>query len=188
MTELHEIQGFNKYCGPSVLSALTGRSTDTCAAVISAVTGAKTIKAVQIAHLIEALKRIEFMAEEIQPPGRTVFGCLNALSDKDGFYIINVPRHVIAIEIKDMRIYLIDNHTKHAINAHASARLTQTVEKVYRVVPKAQPSKDQITADRIQWLNGQINMLNSQISIRLEQRTKYEQELQSLKEDEVRLE
>lgn len=183
MTELHEIEGFNKYCGPSVLAALTGRSTDACAAVISAVTGAKVIKAVQIAHLIEALKRIEFTTEEIRPPGRTVFGCLGALVNKDGFYIINVPRHVIAVEIKDKQIYLIDNHTKRAINAGASARLTQTVEKVYQVKPKPQPTKEEIAADRMQYLRHQIDQLNIQISTRVRQRDEFVKELEALENE-----
>lgn len=183
MTELHEIEGFNKYCGPGVLAALTGRSTDACAAVISAVSGAKVIKAVQITHLIEALRRIEFEAHEIRPQGRTVFACLAALVNKDGFYILNVPRHVVAVEIRDKSIYLIDNHTKRAINASASARLTQSVEKIYQVKPKPQPTREDITRDRKHWLNMQINRCNSTIQVAMAERNQYERELEALNND-----
>lgn len=39
MTSLNPVtQGFNKYCGPAVLSIVTGKSTDECADAISRVT------------------------------------------------------------------------------------------------------------------------------------------------------
>jgi len=183
MTNLNEIKGFNEYCGPSVLAALTGRSTDACAAVISAVTGTKVIKAVQMSSLIEAIKRIEFEAEKILAPARTVFGCLSALSRKDGFYIIGVPRHVIAVEVNCGNIYLIDNHTKHAINAAGSARLTQMVDSVYQVKPKPKPTKEDIARERKIWLKEQIENLNNQIFIRIENRDRFIQELKALENE-----
>lgn len=183
MTSLSDIKGFNEYCGPSVLAALTGRSTDACAAVISAVSGQKVIKAVAVNHLIEALKRIEFEATELIPPARTVYGCLSALVNKDGFYIINVPRHVVAVEIKNKTIYLIDNHTKHAINAGASARLTQAVERVYQVKPKPKPTLEEVERERKTWLREQIHLANLAISRRVEERERFIAELESLEKE-----
>lgn len=62
MTNLKDINfGINQYCGPAVLSALTGESTDRCAAVISAVSDRKEIKAVQRQHLIDALLVFDLM-------------------------------------------------------------------------------------------------------------------------------
>lgn len=36
--------GMNKYCGPAVLFILTGKDTDECASVISAVNGLVTLR------------------------------------------------------------------------------------------------------------------------------------------------
>lgn len=183
MTNLSDIKGFNQYCGPGVLSAITGRSTDACAAVISAVTGAKVIKAVQMASLVEALKRIEFEAHEISAPGVTLYGCLSGLSHRDGFYIIGVPKHVIALEVKEKTIYLIDNHTKHTINAAASARLSQIVDKVYHVKPKIKPTKEDITKERKSYLKTQIDLTIRQIRLKEDLLFSLEQELNALEQE-----
>lgn len=140
MTNLKDINfGLNQYCGPSVLSALTGRSTDECAAVISAVSGRQEIKAVQMAHLIEAVKRLRFEAISIKVPSFSLFGVLSHISKNEGMFIVGLPRHVVAVEVSQDKIYFIDNHTKHAIDAAGSARLIQRVDAVYKVVPKPQP-------------------------------------------------
>ena len=102
MTNLHEVNfGLNQFCGPSVMSALTGKSTDECAAVISAVSGRQEIRAVAIAHLIEAFKRLRFDMTKIDRQGYTLFGNLSALSTHKGMYIIVVPKHVVAVEVTD---------------------------------------------------------------------------------------
>lgn len=140
MTSLNDIKGFNEYCGPAVLAALTGESTDRCADTISMVSGKKEIKGVQREHLVASLKRLNFEVKEVKIHSSTLFGVLNELYSKDGKYVIGVPRHVVAVEVKDKAIWFIDNHTKHPINAQASTRLTQKVEVVWKVeagrVPK----------------------------------------------------
>lgn len=125
--------GVNEYCGPSVLSALTGKTTDECAEVISHLTGRNVIKGVQMDVLIKALERLRFDCEKMNVPAHTVFGTLNAISGVNGLYIIGVPGHVVAVEVAHPKIYLIDNHTKQAISASASARLSQKVDGLYRV-------------------------------------------------------
>lgn len=140
MTSLKDINfGLNQYCGPSVLSALTGRSTDECAAVISAISGRQEIKAVQMGHLIEAVKRLRFDVISIKVPSFSLFGVLSHISKNEGMFIVGLPRHVVAVEICQEKIYFIDNHTKHAIDAAGSARLIQRVDAVYKVVLKPQP-------------------------------------------------
>jgi hypothetical protein len=139
MTNLKTINfGLNQFCGPAVMSALTGKSTDECAAVISAVSGRKEIKAVQPAHIKEALKRLRFDVSELDG-GPTLFGVLNRLYRNNGFYVIFVPRHVVAIEIKIDEVYICDNHTKTPLNIRQSARLLQKVEAVWRVFPHPLP-------------------------------------------------
>jgi len=141
MTELKEINfGFNKYCGPAVLSALTGESTDRCAAVISAITGQKEIKAVDILYIMSAFGKLGFQYEALSLfSGGTLYKTLTNLVNIDGFYIISVPHHVVAIEVKDKNIYFVDNHTKTPISASSSARLMQKVLGVWRITKKVTP-------------------------------------------------
>lgn len=139
MTNLKEINfGLNQYCGPAVLSALTGESTDRCAAVISAVSGRKEIKAVSKEHIKEALKRLRFNVEE-QSGGSTLWGVLYRLHEQDGMYVVFVPNHVVAVEVKDNQIYICDNHTKTPLDIKQSARLTQKVHSVFKVVSIGSP-------------------------------------------------
>ena len=140
MTSFKEINfGLNQFCGPAVLSALTGKSTDECAAVIGAISGRQEIRAVNIEHLISALERLRFNVEPVKTYFGSLFGSLITLSKADGIYIVLVPRHVVAVEIREKRIFLIDNHTKTAIDASSSARLIQRVERVYKVTARSEP-------------------------------------------------
>jgi len=141
MTNLKEINfGFNQYCGPAVLSAFTGKSTDECAAVISSISGKREIKAVEVSHLIQALEKLRFDVKREGYTNYSLYMLFINIITKDGLYLILIPHHVIAAEVKDKKIYLIDNHSKQPIEASSSARLTQRVEMVYRVVPKEQPN------------------------------------------------
>lgn len=141
MTNLHDINfGINEYCGPVVLSALTGLSTDRCAAAISAVTGQKSaVKGTDRRVLVEVLKRLRFDVVETNIIGMTLYGVLFKLPKEDGFYIIHLPKHVVAVEVQKDNIYLCDNHSKHPIDIRHSARLLQKVEKVLKVIPKEPP-------------------------------------------------
>ena len=140
MTNLKEVNfGINQYCGPAVLSALTGESTDRCAAVISAVSGRREIRAVDRADLKEALKRLKFDITETKFGGGTLFGTLHRMYNKNGLYIVFVPHHVVAVEVKDSQIYICDNHTKTPIEIKQSARLMQKCQDVWEVTPHPIP-------------------------------------------------
>lgn len=138
MTSLKEVHGLNTYCGPAVLSALTGRSTDECAAVISSITGQTTIKGVFTKDILLALKKLRFNSEPVLC-GRTLYGTILRLADHDGFYIIVVPHHYVALEVSNHQVYLIDNHTKAPLLANSSARMMQKVEAAWKVTKKAEP-------------------------------------------------
>jgi hypothetical protein len=139
-TNLKDINfGFNTFCGPSVMSALTGKSTDECAAVISAVSGRQEIRAVSTAHLIEAFRRLRFDMKQIDKMGYSLFSNLSYLSRSDGMYIVMVPKHVVAIEVRENQIWLVDNHSKQPVDASASARLTQKCEAVYKIIERPRP-------------------------------------------------
>src|SRR3990167_10550098 len=102
MTSLKEVNfGVNKYCGPAVLSALTGRSTDECASVISRISGKTVIKAVEIQHLIKTFNKLRFDCIRVSFTGYTLFGTLNFLAKQEGCYIILIPHHIIAVEVKE---------------------------------------------------------------------------------------
>lgn len=140
MTTLNDINfGINQFCGPSVLSALTGKSTDECASVISSISGKQTIEAVNISHLLQALQKLRFDNEQIQTVGRSLYANLIGLSSKDGIYIVLIPKHVVAVEVSSGLIYLIDNHSKSALPANSSARLMQTVTGIYKLSKRANP-------------------------------------------------
>jgi len=155
VTNLKEIHGLNTYCGPAVLSALTGRSTDECASVISRITGQATIKGVYVRDILRALKLLKFDATKVEG-GRTLYGTMLRLADKDGFYIIVIPHHYVALEVNNHQIYLIDNHTKSPLLASSSARMMQKVEEVYKVSQKAEPKfiASQIRIDKNMDYNG----------------------------------
>lgn len=132
--------GLNSYCGPSVLSALTGKTTDECASVISAINGSREIKAVNMKDLIAALNKLRFDAVVVKTISYSLYGNLSALASKPGLYVITVPRHVIAIEVtEDNQIFLIDNASKQVIDAASSARLSQRVDDIYKIVEKPSP-------------------------------------------------
>lgn len=123
--------GENKYCGPSVMSAICGITTDEAAAIISGITGKKRVISVYESHLVAAFHKVGYKTEKLQVTSHTVFGSLFNL--KDGIYVYTVPRHYIAIEVNGNHRYICDNHTKSPINASASARLSQKVVSMFRV-------------------------------------------------------
>lgn len=139
MTNLKDITGINQYCGPAVLSALTGESTDRCAAVISTISGRKEIKATQREHLVEAFKRLRFDVKETIFSGSTLFGTLHRMHTHNGLYVVFVPEHVIAVEVIGTEIYICDNHTKTPLDIKQSSRLTQKVHSVLQIIPRDPP-------------------------------------------------
>lgn len=140
MTNLHEVNfGVNRFCGPAVLSTLTGESTDRCAAVISKITGKNEVKAVARNVLRMALEKLKFDVHETIYGGSTLYGCLHRMHTDNGVYAVFVKAHVVAVEVKDEQIFICDNHTKTPIDIKQSARLMQHVEMVWRVVAHPLP-------------------------------------------------
>lgn len=137
MTNLKDVQvGLNKYCGPAFLSAITGRDTDDCARILSEISGKREIKAIEVKFLITALNRLRFNAEKQKLFANSLYGNLMQFAKSDGIYMIIVPHHVVGVEVKEGKIYLVDNHTLSPIDAGASARLIQRVEHAYKIIPR----------------------------------------------------
>ena len=144
MTNLKTVNvGQNKYCGPAVLSILTGRSTDDCAAVISRVNGQYNVTGVMTNDLIKAAERMGFATFPMDSSG-TLYRTLTTLVNTDGMYIVTIPGHFVCIEVKEKKIYFCDNHTKEPIPAGSSARLGQQVISVYLV--KRRPNYEEYKA------------------------------------------
>jgi ABC-type bacteriocin/lantibiotic exporter with double-glycine peptidase domain len=141
MTNLKDVSfGQNKFCGPAVLSILTGKSTDECAYTITRINGNYNVSGVTLGDLLKAADRLGFISEAVTPQG-SLFRTLSSLVSNDGMYIVTIPKHFICIEIKDKKIYFCDNHTKEPIPAASSARLGMPVTAVNKVFKKPKPPK-----------------------------------------------
>ena len=143
MTTLNRVnEGFNKYCGPAVLSILTGKSTDECASVIGSINGQYNVAGVTLNHLLLALDRLGFDQKCIhsQTDGSySLYGLITRIVSTNGMYVIMLPKHFVCIEVKDKQVYFCDNHTKEPIPAASSARLMQKIVAAYQVVERPKP-------------------------------------------------
>lgn len=133
MTNLKSVNiGMNKFCGPAVLSILTGKSTDDCAHTISSINGHFRVEGVLLTHLLIAAKQLGF-DNKAYPASGSLFVTLTRLVNDDGLYIFTIEEHFVVIEVKDKAIYFCDNHTKEPMPAASSARLLQKVVSVNKV-------------------------------------------------------
>jgi hypothetical protein len=128
--------GDNNYCGPAVLSVVSGRSVDYCARIIGEIIGKAPdkVKGVYPADLFKAAARLRIRHEKIEPPASSLFAVASNLVHRgEATYILEIPKHYIAIEVTAAReIFLCDNHTKEPINLAGSARLSQKVEQIWK--------------------------------------------------------
>lgn len=153
MTNLKEVNiGSNKFCGPAVLSILTGKSTDECAYAITRVNGNYNVQGVTVNDLIKAADGLGFNCIKVNQIGRSLFSVLTSLVNQEGIYIVMIPRHFVCIGVKERQIYFCDNHTKEPIKAESSARLSQSVECLYRVSKKPKPDRVEARFKSIQML------------------------------------
>ncbi len=134
---MNDVQfGMNQYCGPAVLSIFTGLDTDVCAAEINkARSQFGAVKGVSSVDLIAAGKNLglEFSPNEAFQ-NRSLFWTASALVNFPGKYLIVVPGHYITIEVQDNKqIFICDNHTKTPIDLKNSSRLSQKVERLWKV-------------------------------------------------------
>lgn len=125
--------GNNQFCGPSVLSAICGISTDEAAAVLSSITGKNKITGIFIRDLKTAFNHLGYDCLTVAVPNGSLFSTLFYLHGKDGQYVFTVPGHFIAIELNGNHKYICDNHTKEPINVGSSARLGMRVQAVLKV-------------------------------------------------------
>ncbi len=133
MVNMNPIQfGTNQFCGPSVISAICGITTDEAVAVLQNVIGnTRKVTGVYERDLIKAFDRLNYRSTKWRILGRSIFS--NMLSLVDGVYVFMVPGHYVAIEVNGSHRYICDNHTKSPINVSSSARLGMKVVSILKV-------------------------------------------------------
>lgn len=133
--EVNNFDSFNIYCGPAVLSIFTGARVDDCAEEISKISGAFKVKGVYPDDLMKAGNAMGLQFHEnIAFTGRTIFWTASALVRMgNAKYLVTIPKHYIALEVRDGSLFICDNHTKTELELQNSSRLSQKVERVWRV-------------------------------------------------------
>ena len=129
-------QGNNKYCGPAVISAVTGISTDEAEQTINAVRNRDLSRSVTGVYQHELNLAFESLGWKVyhipRTAGRSIY-LLMMTMNVDGVYVFYLHTHVVVIEIKGNKRYIIDNHTKSPLNLSSSARLGQKVLGVVKL-------------------------------------------------------
>jgi len=133
---MDEVQfGMNIFCGPAVLSIFTGLDTDSCAEEITKANGQFKIRGVYPVDLMKAGNAMGLEFTEIPSfKGRSIFWAGSVLIKMlPAMYLVTIPKHYIALEVRDHTIYICDNQSKTEIELQNSARLSQKIERVWRV-------------------------------------------------------
>ena len=133
------VTGDNQYCGPAVLSILTGKSSDECADIFRKVDYSYAGKEVSVGTIKKALDYMEFESNEIITDC-SLFALMHQIVREPAMYLVIVPKHVVALEVtQEKKIWFCDNHTKNLIDAAHSARIGQRVSKAFKVTPRPIP-------------------------------------------------
>lgn len=134
--EVNNFDSFNIYCGPAVLSIFTGARVDDCAEEIAKISGAFKVKGVYPDDLMKAGNAMGLnFTENIAFSGRSIFWSASALSKMgNAMYLVTIPRHYVALEVRDGNVLICDNHTKTELELQNSSRLSQKVERVWKVI------------------------------------------------------
>lgn len=141
--EVNNFDSFNIYCGPAVLSIFTGARVDDCAEEIQKISNAFKVKGVMTGDLMKAGEVMGLEFQEIPSfQGRSIFWAGSVLVKMPPCqYLVTIPRHYVALETKDASLYICDNHTKTEIELQNSSRLSQKIERVWKVTKVREYSK-----------------------------------------------
>lgn len=104
------ITGENQYCGPAVLSIITGKTVDECASLLAAHMGINEVKEVTYNSLLAILQKPRYRITVMNPDDASLYSNLLIISSIPGFYVVGVKKHVVAIEVtQDNQIFFCDN-------------------------------------------------------------------------------
>ena len=128
--KLHKIKGRNRYCGPAVISALTGCTTDEAAVVIRSISFQESVKGVHTHHLRRALHAFNVATySQRDVKGKTLTQWLKATDRPSGkVFLVVAGNH---FQIVTGRRYL-DNATKTPVSVKdEKVRGRSRVEEVF---------------------------------------------------------
>jgi hypothetical protein len=132
-SQINQVHGKNIYCGPAVLSSITGLSTDEIATRINrnrALPDYYEVTGAYLHELKQVLTDLNFPSQEVPYySDSSVFNVLSTIK-QDGYYIALIGPlrpHFLLLEKKGNNRFLCDNHTKTPMRAEGSARLSQRV-------------------------------------------------------------
>lgn len=134
---LHAVkQGVNPFCGPAVISTITGMDTDEAAGLIQkARSSTRRVTGVYTHELITVLESLGYRCHHLSGvAGYSIFTLMLTRRFVPGIYLFITNGHFITIEIDpDGKRYISDNHSRKPVNISASARLTNKVFGVVKV-------------------------------------------------------
>jgi hypothetical protein len=133
---LHKPHGKNKYCGPAVMSAITGFSTDECAAVYRLITGQRYVKGMYTRHMRDAFSKMGGMTSWFKGDvdGRMTFAQWVSSRDdskRNKIAIVNTTGHYVVV-LRDM---FIENQTKEWVHVNSARVARHRVKSVIWVAP-----------------------------------------------------
>jgi hypothetical protein len=136
-SNIKEITGGNIFCGPAVLTAITGIPTNEIAELINEIRHRPyyaEVKGAYIEELLQVLTRIGGYKTTKIPfvENSSVFFTLTSIR-LDGFYILTLPSHFVLVEKQGGDRFIVDNGLKTPMRAEGSARLDQKVLQCYFV-------------------------------------------------------
>lgn len=134
-SNLTDLIGDNKYCGPAALATICHLTTDEAEKVCQSVVGTtKPIKGLYPSDLRAAFRSLGYHTTTVNlPRGTSLFSAMFRMGQNHGMFVFEIPEHYIVIEITPGERYICDNHTRKPINMSASARLNQKVMSVFKV-------------------------------------------------------
>ena len=145
---LHAITGTNRYCGPAVVSAITGKSTDDVSRIIRTEFNRPYVKGTTWWQLEFVLGQLGWRGSTGRYLGDRPTLLQWAKSAASGTYIINVPGHWIVLRKAGTRVTVADSmnrlpkpiksffgKSKHVLRYHQVARGVTAPPK-----PKTKPS------------------------------------------------
>jgi hypothetical protein len=138
---IHPITGFNTFCGPAVLSALFGITTDEAAAWVRRISPwRKQVRGIYTRELLQLVREQEWETILMPPYCRSVKTLLkvNRADYPSGIYLLNITGHFILLW-KDSTAgqwMCIDNHKKSPtlLSAHTSFA-TRRIDGMYLLLP-----------------------------------------------------
>jgi hypothetical protein len=129
--KLHAITGRNSYCGPAVISTLTGMTTDSAAEIVRRRTGQRVVKGMYTRELRDALYSLGITSDVRPVTGKPTLNqwMTHHRENSKSTYLVVVTGHFIVVQ----QSHMIDNHTGTPEWVERSHCFRKRVREVYRL-------------------------------------------------------